>query len=109
MNLDMFGFAIGDCVRVRQFEDMAAQYGVDCDGDISIPNSGGNYFYHDMKHYCGLDFTISKFAEPLVFGHGFADKDGYEECITPHMLEKAEPEKPYDQTEINEFLKQFAK
>ena len=109
MNLDTFGFSVGDCVRIREFEDMAEQYGVDCDGDISIPNSGGCYFYHDMKHYCGMDFVISDYDSPLVYGHNYRDKDGYDEHITPHMLTQAEPEKPYDQEEINKFLKQFEK
>ena len=43
-------FKDGDYVRIRSWEEMAKEYGVDCDGGINTPQC---YFTEGMKNYCG--------------------------------------------------------
>ena len=48
-------FHVGDVVRIRQWDDMAAEYGTDeCD---NIPCPG--YFVRDMKKFCGREVTLT--------------------------------------------------
>ena len=45
---------VGDKVTIRQWDDMAEEFGVDYDGDIKCKN----IFISDMRKYCGKTFTI---------------------------------------------------
>ena len=45
---------IGDKVTIRQWDDMAEEFGVDYDGDIKRKS----IFIPDMRKYCGKTFTI---------------------------------------------------
>jgi hypothetical protein len=49
-------FKAGDRVRVRGWEDMEKQFGVDNDGDIKA----NCYFTKDMRPLCGKKFKIKK-------------------------------------------------
>lgn len=40
--------SVGEKVRIRQWDDMAEQYGVD---DVNIPC--GAFFMNDMRYLCG--------------------------------------------------------
>ena len=44
----------GDKVKIRQWDDMALEFGVDDDGDIKMPI----YFIKDMQQFCGRIVTI---------------------------------------------------
>lgn len=48
-------FKRGDRVRIRAWEDMVAEYGVDELGDI---DTGYLYFAADMKILCGTTATV---------------------------------------------------
>lgn len=60
---------IGDTVRIRQWDDMAAEFGLDKDGDIHSPWG----FLHDMVGLCGRTFEVTE-LHPLG--------DGYTQVIT---------------------------
>ena len=47
-------FHIGDMVRVRQWDDMERQYGIDEFGDIQVPL----VFNTDMIHLCGNTYKV---------------------------------------------------
>lgn len=49
-------YQIGDKVKVRKWDDMALEYGVDDDGDIKMPI----YFIKEMKQFCGKIITIKE-------------------------------------------------
>lgn len=53
-------FKVGDLVRVRDWDDMKSQYGLD-DLDGYIDCIAG--FTEDMRHLCGFEFTILNVEE----------------------------------------------
>lgn len=47
-------FEVGDRVRIRDWNDMAADFTVDYDGDISFDyDLSAPYFIEDMRYLCG--------------------------------------------------------
>ena len=46
---------VGDRVTIRQWNDMAEEFGVDCHGDIECEAT----FTSEMRKYCGKTFTIT--------------------------------------------------
>lgn len=55
-------FKVGDKVRVREWEDMERQFGVDSDGDIVCEK----IFISTMRGHCGKTFEIIKCNERLL-------------------------------------------
>lgn len=79
-------YKVGDKVRVREWDDMKKEFGVDYDGDI--PGFGIYFFAKSMKKYCGKTVTIKEINSR---GYDVAgDKDGYtftdEMFVTPPQL-----------------------
>lgn len=52
---------IGDKVRVRQWDDMVNEFGLNCDDDIKVINELS--FVEEMKECCGQILTISRINE----------------------------------------------
>jgi len=50
-------FAPGDTVRIRDWDDMAAEYGV-TDGDIDI-GENRPWFTQPMRQFCGMVCTVT--------------------------------------------------
>lgn len=48
-------FAVGDRVRIRDWDDMASEFGVDEDGEIPCKY----IFTPAMRVFCGQEYTIS--------------------------------------------------
>lgn len=48
-------FSVGDRVRIRDWDDMASEFGVDEDGEISCKY----IFAQSMRDFCGQEYTIS--------------------------------------------------
>lgn len=69
-------YKVGDKVKVRKWDDMALEYGVDDDGDIEMPI----YFIKEMKQFCGKIITIKEQCVDLY------DEEHYE------IVEDAEQE-----------------
>lgn len=49
-------YKVGDKLRIRQWDDMKAEYHRDSNG-IFVDNI---YFVDGMKHLCGMEFTVAK-------------------------------------------------
>lgn len=93
-------FNIGDLVRIRQWDDMIAQYGAS-DYGIATPDAA---FVHNMKNLCGREFIIDNFIEQ--YGRIFVKGHNFPWSITEYMIEPVdEPEDDmYDSEEIENFL-----
>ena len=63
-------YKVGDKVKVRKWDDMASEFGVDDDGDIKTPV----YFIKDMEQFCGRIVTIKECCVDL-------DNEEYYEII----------------------------
>lgn len=50
-------FKVGDRVRIRSWEDMEREYGLDADGNIETPFADS--FIREMKHLCGRTAKIT--------------------------------------------------
>lgn len=50
-------FEVGDRIVIRDWDDMAADFEIDDDGDISI-SEYETYFIRDMKRLCGAHGVI---------------------------------------------------
>lgn len=77
-------YNVGDKVRVRLWNDMAHEFGMDEDGDIII--SDCECFVREMKHYCGEIVTI-EFKRP--YGYHIKE-DGGNWTWTDEMFEPIE-------------------
>lgn len=80
-------YQIGDRVTIRQWDDMAAEFGLNRFGSITVPES----FTEEMKRYCGKTFTIARIEEgeygfPVYFFSG----NGYN--YTSPMFEQSKPQ-----------------
>ena len=94
----MCEFNVGDLVRIRQWDDMVAQY--DAHGWI---NTHVYVFVRDMRYLCGKEFVITSIKHQVndvyeVFGHGAHWH------ITNEMIELVEEDDIYDSEEIENFL-----
>ena len=49
---------VGDRIRIREFDDMAEEYGTDKYGDIIPPYPNIACFSRHMKDYCGATGTV---------------------------------------------------
>ena len=90
-------FEIGDLVRIKQWDNMAAQYGGD-NYHIPIP---GAHFVNGMRNLCGKEFVITDIFGDEIEGHETSWS------ITEFMLEMVEAEDggaTYDSEEIGLFL-----
>lgn len=58
-------YQIGDQVTIRQWDDMAAEFGLNERGSIKVPKK----FTRDMKQYCGQTLRIVRirYCMPPIF------------------------------------------
>ena len=61
-------YEVGDRVLVKEWDDMASEYGIDEDGDIK---TGASFFVKEMKKYCGKVMTVSFVMSDKVFQLGY--------------------------------------
>ena len=47
-------YNVGDKVTIRQWDDMAAEFGLNGSGEIKVPK----FFTEPMKQYCGHFYTV---------------------------------------------------
>lgn len=80
-------YNIGDEVTIRQWDDMAAEFGLNRFGSIFVPES----FTKEMKRYCGKTFTITRIEEK---GYGFPVYllSGNGHNYTSPMFEQSKPQ-----------------
>lgn len=83
-------FEVGDRVRIRDWDDMAAEFGVDEYEGIPCDAT----FIPEMRHLCGLEFVVSNVRElqPNRYRYETEDPEFADWRISGDMLEPAEPE-----------------
>lgn len=89
-------FEVGDAVRIRDWNSMESEFGLDSNGDINCQF----VFTRDMKALCGSEFTITEIND-MVAGHNF----GW--SISTDMLELIQDDMPDDTSDIENYLKGF--
>ena len=88
---------IGDKVRIRQWDDMFKEFGVNEEGDIQCPQS---MFIAEMKEFCGKEVTVSKVYKDGIF-FILEDAEDFEWC--EGMIDKNyKPKKEYQQKHMKE-------
>ena len=99
---------VGDRVRIREWDDMAAEYIVEEEGRRIAPPSG-ICFVLDMKKYCGKEATISKISvswarsyAQVMFESEGTNWDTWN--FTNEMIELIDDTPPYEITD-EEFFK----
>lgn len=88
---------IGDAVRIRQYEDMAQEFG--------DPENVG--FVYGMRYLCGQVFTVSDICQHAWLASDETNFDGY--AIVAQMVEPAEQventaDELYEYIDISTFL-----
>lgn len=96
---------IGDTVQIRQWDGMAAEYGISSDGCIypeyEDDMSGRDVvFNRAMKSLCGQTFTVNDVIGYVLYGHMT------QWTITSKMVELID-DNVADSSELNNFLKLF--
>lgn len=93
-------FGAGDIVTVRQWEDMAAQYGITAAGSIKVPLSFTTMMRDEL---CGRQFMVTKTYE-IAEGWGYI-LDGVRRWqISEEMLECQEEEIDLDTDKLFELF-----
>ena len=96
---------IGDTVRIRQWDDMAAEYGLSSSGYICPEyeddmNGCGVPFNRAMADLCGQTFIVKDVIGYVLYGHMT------HWTITSKMVELID-DNITDSPELNNFLKLF--
>lgn len=81
-------YNVGDRVTIRQWDDMAAEFGLDVYGAIKVPKA---YFTEPMKRYCGqtLPIVYVRRHAPPTFDSYYLD--GISKIFSSPMFEQSCP------------------
>lgn len=86
----------GQKLRIRQWEDMADEFGYICDDDINVPDY---CFIRSMENLCGAEFTVLAIYTSPDGRTYYRSQEDVEKCsygagfwyITAGMLEPTDP------------------
>lgn len=91
-------YKVGDWVRVRDWDDMAKEYGEE-GGDIGGPVDGHTIFISDMEKHCGKAYVIAEAMEPYYQLGNVDDVDEWD--FEDWMLESFAPAEQAPKVEAN--------
>ena len=94
MDRSNFNPQVGDLVRIRSWDDMASEFGIDEDGNIPCRFS----FVEYMKNLCGIEFEITG-----IDGGRYGGCPEGNASISIDMIEPVQDEE-IDGAEIDDFL-----
>lgn len=94
MDRSNFNPKVGDVVRIRSWEDMEAEFGVDEDGNIPCKYN----FTEFMRNMCGNEFMITGIEEQRLLGYPMGMIS-----VSIDMVEPV-PEDEIDGAELDDFL-----
>ena len=101
MPLDTCGIRVGDTIRIRDWDDMKAEFGENFD---DIPVTDHTLFVCGMKIFCGQEFTVRGFYtdanEPVCIDFGGRGNWRF----TPQMCEVVTDQVEFDPSEFNKIL-----
>lgn len=69
-------FSVGDIVRVRDWDDLMAEFGEDVQGNIPAPY----VFVQNMRKYCGRKFYIDRLEKDDEYGTTEVFSDDFPGC-----------------------------
>lgn len=76
-------FAVGDKVKIREWDDMAEEYGYEGGNPNVIACRG--FFLSSMRPLCGMQFTIRK-----IYGNRYSDQSDLENAVVSFEEEPKE-------------------
>jgi hypothetical protein len=81
-------YNVGDEVTIRQWDDMAAEFGLNESGEIKVPK----FFTEPMKQYCGqaLPIVYVRHHAPPTFDSYYLD--GSSKIFSSPMFEQSKPQ-----------------
>lgn len=82
-------YNVGDRVTIRQWDDMAAEFGLDVYGAIKVPKA---YFTEPMKRYCGKTLPIVRINHYLSPNSDCYYFGGSTMVFTSLMFEQSKPQ-----------------
>ena len=65
----MFNPQIGECVAIRNWDDMVEEFGLTSSGSINCRFGFNSNMLNDLKD---LEFVITDICDDYYYGHGFA-------------------------------------
>ena len=95
-------YEIGDKLRIRQWEDMVAEFGFDLDGNIACRFK----FTPDMRRLCGSEFTvcsINGIGDVAAYKSEERAESGF--CISADMLEPVQVSNPLNVATKKQLIK----
>lgn len=99
---------VGDLVRIRQWDDMAREFGLNEYGSIKCDFS----FIEAMKHLCGVSFIITSIENRKVYGLREANVTPSNFNISFDMIELFDEDYGDDDvdsdTELLSFISEFS-
>lgn len=95
----MRSFCVGDRLRVRQWDDMEEEFGLDSDGNIPCMF----VFMKVMRKYCGMVFTVKHIVGKEYFPEE-EDLFGYRYSFSADMLEYDKSAFDIAETDIDNLL-----
>lgn len=86
---------VGDVLRIKEWDDMVAEYGVDQEGDIKIPcDTLSIWFMGKNKDMCGRIFTVKTKTHGVYYTFYYSEENveydpevRRQRTITCNMLE----------------------
>lgn len=81
-------YNVGDKVTIRQWDDMAAEFGLDKYGEINVPKC----FTKDMKQYCGQTLPIVHVTRHVPPFFDSYHLDGSSRIFSSPMFEQSKPQ-----------------
>lgn len=101
MPLDAWGIRVGDMIRIRDWDDMKAEFG-EYYGGIAVTDA--TLFVPSMKNFCGQEFTVRGFytdrREPICI-----DFEGKEDWrFTPQMCKVVTDQVEFNPLEFDKLL-----
>lgn len=97
MNRENFNPRVGDFVRVREWDDMKSEFGLN-GNDIDCECS----FVTNMRYLCGEEFQITSITKDNTY----LGLNTYW-TISKDMLEPVEDDTPFDTEEIESFFSEI--
>lgn len=94
---------VGDVLRIRQWDDMAAEFGTESYLDMTRIKTSRIRFTERMKYMCGATFTISRRAYDERGWFYYRSAEGIEDIMKAVFVITSEMLEPFSNDKEEEF------